>query len=233
MLRFLSYPLGPSTPTYGDNPPVRFAVLSDMNQGGVANWLEFCTINHNGTHLDAPYHFNPRGKRVSELAPEEFVFERPGLLELPLEDGELITAETLKNHADAIGNSDLLLVRTGWAERYRASDPVRFGRRAPGFAASAGRYLLEHYPTLRAVGMDLPSAASPVEGEPNAEGLEFHRVVLRTGEAPGERYLLLIEDMNLEGLTVPPGKVWIVPLRLLDADAAPVTALAELREPRG
>lgn len=233
MLCFLSYPLGPSTPTYGHNPPVQFTVCSDMSQGGVANWLEFRSVNHNGTHLDAPYHFNPRGKRVSELGPEEFVFERPGLLELPLEDGGLVTAEALSKHAGVIGTSDLLLVRTGWGERYRASDPVRFGRRAPGFAASAGRYLLEHHPALRAIGMDLPSAASPVEGEPNAEGLEFHRVVLRTGAQPQERYLLLVEDMNLEGLSSAPRKVWILPLRLEGADAAPVTVLAELGEVGG
>jgi len=198
-----------------------------MSQGGVANWLEFRSINHNGTHLDAPYHFNPRGKRVTELGLEEFVFERACLLELPLRDGELITAETLKTHAVAIADSDLLLARTGWAERYRASDPVRYGRQAPGFAASAGRYLLEHHPQLRAIGMDIPSAASPVGGEPNAEGLEFHRVVLRTGAAPEEPYLLLVEDMKLEGLTSTPRKVWIVPLLLEGDDAAPVTVLAE------
>lgn len=75
--------------------------------------------------------------------------------------------------------------------------------------------------------MDIPSAASPVKGEPNAEGLEFHRVVLRTGEAPEERYLLLVEDMKLEDLTGNPHKVWVVPLLLEGADAAPVTVLAE------
>jgi len=58
VFELLSYPLGPATPTYGDNPPVSFTVLSDLTQGDVANWPTFTTINHNGTHLDAPYHFN-------------------------------------------------------------------------------------------------------------------------------------------------------------------------------
>lgn len=227
MFRLLSYPLGPDTPTYGENPPVQLKVLADMTRGDVANWCELTTLNHSGTHLDAPYHFNPKGKRITDLEPDELCFSAPRLLDIPKGDGELITAEDLENQD--IRAADLLLVRTGWAHAHRPSDPVRFGRRAPGFDSSAGHYLLNET-TVRAVAMDLPSAASPVSGQANDEGLEFHRIVLGTGRAPDERYILLIEDVRLEpDLTQRElGRVLVVPLYLQAADAAPVTILAEV-----
>ena len=226
MYKLLSYPLGLNTPTYGANPPVRLTILSDMSRGDVANWCELTTINHNGTHLDAPYHFNPRGKRVTDLAINELCFTAPRLIDISKRDGDLITVGDLSRHATE--NADLLLVRTGWAHKYRSSDPKRFGQQAPGFNSSAGHYLLNET-SVRAVAMDIPSAASPVAGHANNEGLEFHRIVLGTGKEPDERHVLLIEDVRLDSdLTQSDLKrVLVVPLYLQDADAAPVTILAE------
>ncbi len=228
MYRLLSYPLGPNTPTYGDNPQVRFTVLADIAQGDVANWLEFTTINHSGTHIDAPYHFNPYGKRLSDLTMSELDFTAPRLIDVPKGEGEVISARDLHEHSAVFEVADLLLVRTGWAATYRASAPEHFGRRAPGFDGSAGRYLLNET-SVRALAMDIPSAASPVNGSANDEGLEFHRIVLGTGKAPSERYILLIEDVRLEPELDQNDlkRVLVVPLFLQDADAAPVTILAE------
>jgi kynurenine formamidase len=88
-----------------------------------------------------------------------------------------------------------------------------------------------HHSNLQAVGMDIPSAASPVSAS-NAEGLEFHRVVLRTGAAPELPTILLIEDMRLEHLAGSPHIVWALPLLLEGADAAPITVLAEVEKLR-
>jgi kynurenine formamidase len=225
----LTYPLGPATPTYGDNPPVEVRSCAQIENGDVANWLEVRTINHNGTHLDAPYHFNPRGKRITDLAIEELVFDAPTLLEVPKMDGELVTAADLRPAHASLQEADILLVRTGWAAEFRSADPERYGRRAPGFAISAGTYLL-HETAVRAVAMDIPSAASPVAGNPNDEGLEFHRIVLRQGSPPDDRYVLLIEDVCLDTLSavVTPTRIIAAPLWLADADAAPVPLLSEL-----
>lgn len=227
MYQLLSYPLGPDTPTYGDNPPVRVRILSDMRKGDIANWLSFSTINHNGTHLDAPYHFNPRGKRITDLTLSELAFTAPLLLDIPKADGELITESDLASYEDSLKQADLLLVRTGWGHAHRRSDPTRFGRCAPGFDRTAGNFLLGTG-TLRAIAMDIPSAASPVAGPANEEGLEFHRIVLGTGKEPDAHYILLIEDVRLEPDLTPPNHVIVIPLFLKDADAAPVTILAEI-----
>ena len=232
MFTLLSHPLGPNTPTFGDNPPVELAVASSIAKGGVANWLELKTINHNGTHIDAPYHFSRKGKRLTDLDINELVFKAPVIVDIPKADGQLITADDLRQHDEAMAEADLLLLRTGWGARHRSTDPARYGRRAPGFAASAGYHLLNEQPSLRAVAMDLPSAASPVNGQPNDEGLEFHRIVLGTYRNPNERYLLLIEDVRIEpNLDVTQlERIIVAPLWLEAADAAPATILAELKQ---
>jgi arylformamidase len=231
MFKLLSYPLSPDTPRFADNPAVEITIASSIAEGGVANWLSFTTINHNGTHIDAPYHFSNVGKRVTDLSVAELVFTAPVIVDIPKEDGELITDTDIIRHGNAIEGADLLLIRTGWASRYRFADPIRYGSRAPGFHSSAGHYLINELPSLGALAMDLPSASSPIAGEPNEEGLEFHRIVLGSYRSPDERYVLLVEDVRIDAAleTAQLQRVIVAPLWLQDADAAPVTIFAETR----
>jgi len=222
-MRLLSYPLGPNTPTFLDNPPVTVRQVSSIAAGDHANWCEITTINHNGTHVDAPFHFWQEGPRLTDLPLETFVFNKPLLLDIPKSDGELITAADLAPHAGAFAESDLLLVRTGFA-RHRESDPSRYGRRAPGFHPSAADVLLAPTSSLRALAMDIPSASSPLHTD---EGGAFHQETL--GTSGRGRYILLIEDVRIDPDLTPAdlGRVLVVPLFLDNLDAAPCTILAE------
>jgi arylformamidase len=222
-MRFLSYQLGGDTPTFGENPPVSLEPVSLIEKGGIANWFELKTINHNGTHVEAPWHFNSQGARLTDFRPEDFVFVRPVLIDVCKTDNELITDLDLMPHAARLEHADLLLVRTGYGALCRAADPRRYGRRAPGFDVSAGRYLLQ-FPELRGIVMDIPSAGAYAHPE---TGYEFHRVVMGHGDP--DHTLFIVEDARLdpdlrqEELS----RVIVSPLLLKDADAAPATLLAE------
>ena len=227
----LTYPLGNDTPPYGENAPVVLRRVSSIDDGDVANTMELRMPNHSGTHIDAPFHFAAAGRRLTELEPADLVFDAPVLVEIPKSDGELVTAADLEAFEPALEGADLLLVRTGWAEAHRRDDPARYGRRAPGFAASAAHHLLERT-AVRGLAMDMPSAASPVAGPANDEGIEFHRVVLRSRdqENAGGRSILLVEDVFVDALEgEAPQRVILAPLWLEDADGAPCTVLAERR----
>lgn len=56
----------------GDPPPTQAHPLS-IDRGDVCNLTEFSMCAHNGTHVDAPYHFINDGKRIDEVGLEAFV----------------------------------------------------------------------------------------------------------------------------------------------------------------
>ena len=56
----------------GDPAPER-KVLNSMEKGGLYNLTEFSMCAHNGTHIDAPFHFIKDGKTVDAVCLEAFV----------------------------------------------------------------------------------------------------------------------------------------------------------------
>ncbi|MBE7034160.1 MAG: cyclase family protein [Ruminococcaceae bacterium] len=56
----------------GDSAPEGIRVIS-MENGECYNLSEFSMCAHNGTHIDAPFHFINDGKTVDKISPESFV----------------------------------------------------------------------------------------------------------------------------------------------------------------
>lgn len=216
----LSYPLSENTPVYLDNPPVeikqQFSIQKDL-----FNQFFIKTINHNGTHIDGPWHFNPKGKKISEIPLDRFIFNRVTVLDIPKSDFELIAKEDLEPFTNKIAGSDLLLIRTGFG-KIRATDPVRYGNRNPGFSSSAGQFLMI-FDSLRAVGVDFISSTSPEYLE---EGIRFHQILAGKDRTDG-RYLLIIEDMNLKHDLSEVEIVYAIPLFIEGIDSSFSTIFAE------
>ena len=68
----------------GDPSPERKIICSTEN-GDLYNLTAFSMCAHNGTHIDAPFHFIENGKKVHEISLEKFVgpcrvFEFDGVL---------------------------------------------------------------------------------------------------------------------------------------------------------
>jgi kynurenine formamidase len=161
-----------------------------MERGDVSNLFVLTLSNHSGTHMDAPWHFIVSGLRICDFHLEEFVFERPLCIDVPLGDGQLLQPDHFQPHAENISAADLLLVRTGYT-RVRHEAPERYRLLSPGMSTAGAMYLADSFPGLRALGLDTISLASMQHLE---EGLEAHRVLFR---GDGRRFLV-IEDMNLD-----------------------------------
>ena len=58
---------------YPDDPAPKKETLKSMETGEVYNLTAFSMCAHNGTHIDAPYHFIKDGKTVDEISLESFV----------------------------------------------------------------------------------------------------------------------------------------------------------------
>ena len=56
----------------GDPAPKR-EILSSMEEGALYNLTSLCMCAHNGTHVDAPYHFINDGKTIEQISLDAFV----------------------------------------------------------------------------------------------------------------------------------------------------------------
>ena len=84
----------------GDPAPKR-EVLSSMKDGALYNLTALSLCAHNGTHIDAPYHFIQNGKTVEQLSLEKtvgwaYVTQESGIL--TAEDADRILARAKEAH---------------------------------------------------------------------------------------------------------------------------------------
>ena len=62
-----------SCEVYPGDPEPEKKVLKSMQKGEVCNLTAFSMCAHNGTHIDAPFHFIKYGKTIDEICIESFV----------------------------------------------------------------------------------------------------------------------------------------------------------------
>lgn len=62
-----------SCQVYPNDPKPEKKALKSMEKGDVYNLTAFTMCAHNGTHIDAPFHFIKDGKTVDEIGLETFV----------------------------------------------------------------------------------------------------------------------------------------------------------------
>lgn len=87
----------------GDPAPKR-EVLSSMKDGALYNLTALSLCAHNGTHIDAPYHFIQDGKTVEQLPLEKlvgwaYVTQESGIL--TAEDADRILAKAKEAHPES------------------------------------------------------------------------------------------------------------------------------------
>lgn len=215
---WLSHVLAPDTPAYGGGKGLGVAHEKSLCAGDSCNAVRLDLHNHLGSHVDAPLHFIPDGTSVDSFLPEDWMFDQPLLVDLPLEEAVLITPEMIAPLLPATGGlpHDLLLIRTGF-EKYRGEE--RFWKNGPGLSAALAPWIRANFKNLAAIGVDCISISSMQHRE---EGRSAHRALLGMG-------LRLFEDLALAAL--PQNRIKAVialPLRFCGADGSPCTIVAEI-----
>lgn len=211
---FLSHPLSPETPLFTGRKAIEIRPEKEICRGDSCNTAFLTFPNHASTHVDAPYHFVPNGKTLTDLGPDFWVFRNVALAECDASAGQLIEFADLKFLGAGLSpRTEIFLVRSGF-EAARATE--RYWKESPGLAPALAAELRERAPRLRAVGMDFLSATSPLHRE---AGRVAHREFLG-------REIVLIEDMKLSPLAGVPREIVALPLLVRDIDGAPITVLA-------
>ena len=173
----------------GDPRPER-QMLSATAAGDPYNLTAFSMCAHNGTHIDAPFHFLPGGKTVEQLEPEVFV-------------GDCYVA---RHHGDVTAaDAECILKRSGGARRILIAGEATVTLEAAEAFAGAGILLL---------GGESQSVG------PEDAPMAVHLTLLRRGIAllegvvlenvPEGRYFLSAAPLNLSGSDGAPCRAYLI-----------------------
>jgi kynurenine formamidase len=214
----LSHPLSPETPVYAVDTPLQvFHTFSHESDGFALSALRLSS--HAGTHMDAPRHMLADGKSLDEFPPSRFL--GTGVV-LDLRGcGPAITAVEVENAvrtgADGLQPGDFALLWTGWDEHFGAPD--QFDHPYP--SAEAAAYLRDLGVSL--VATDACSVDADItdpDVEPDVADYPAHLILMGAD-------ILIVE--NMRGLAQIAGRRMrcaFLPLRVVNAEASPIRALA-------
>ena len=181
-----------SCAVYPGDPAPRRRTLSATADGDLYNLTAFSMCAHNGTHVDAPFHFLGDGKTVDRMGLEPFA----GACFVARHQGD-VTAEDARQ----------ILARTGTAQRILIAGPVTVTADAARVFAESGILLLGN--ESQSVG-------------PEHAPMEVHKILLSrdivllegvvlTG-IPEGRYFLSAAPLNLAGADGAPCRAFLMDL---------------------
>ncbi len=212
-LIWLSHTFNENTPAYGGNGSFVIKPEKALSQGDSCNTVNLSFSNHLGSHVDAPQHFISDGKTVDNYLAEEWVFSSPLLLDIKAAPGQIIKAKDIEIKSKN-GQTDLLLIRTQF-EQHRESEI--YWKNNPGISPELADYLINVFPSLRAIGLDSISLSS---FQHRQAGRLAHKAFLSKG-------LRIFEDLALAKISGSKSLTQVIalPLRFIDADGAPCSVV--------
>jgi len=221
----------PAMPTFvAHGAPAIEPVLRHEVEGAASNQL---TINeHTGTHVDAPFHFDPAGATV-ELLPADCLFLRPyKKFDLSGEDaagGQMLGIEALRAAGGRAGfelePGDVAIVEFGWDRHWPGepgAEPGYWGANEPGLDEDACRHLAEA--GVAAVASDTAGCDVPC-----ADGEIGHGPGHSTWFLP--RGILVVEGLRGLADVAPTGLIAALPLKIAGGTGSPLRVLLLDRAP--
>lgn len=210
MIIDLTLPVSPGMPVYPGDPETAFSPTLTHERDRFS--VHTITMSsHAGTHIDAPYHADPAGRRVDDPAVLEACVGPALVVRVSGREDADIMPDDLDGALDGLAPGGRLLIATGWSDRYGAAD---YYERHPRLSPALADVLAAKRPAL--VGIDMPSVHT-------TESERVHHTLLAAG-------IVVVE--NLASLDRLPERVFFAaaPLRLAGLDGSPVRAWALVEE---
>jgi kynurenine formamidase len=209
----LSQVINADTQIYPGDPTPSLTPAATLDGDGV-NVLHVVMGSHTGTHVDAPYHFLADGARIDQLDLGLFLGSATVADVQGLPARSRIGWAHLEPYADELAPGRILLVHTGWSRHWCTPTYHDHPYLDPDAAA---RIVATG---VRTVGIDAMSVdETPAQGGAAAT-YPAHHVLLGAGG-------VIVENLtNLESIDFVSPVVSVLPIRLDDADGAPVRAVA-------
>ena len=168
-------------------------------------------LSHTGTHLDAPAHMLPAGKSLDAYPVGHFLGQAT-VADISQAAGRMVSRQALEARIKEFADLDYVLLHTGWAEHWGA-DSYYSG--FPALTAEAAAWLAGC--GLRGIGVDAVSVDAA-----GSTAFPVHHTLLGGG-------LVIVENLcGLKQLIGLEFRFCCLPLKIADADGAPVRAIALL-----
>lgn len=196
----ITHPLGTTTAPWPGDVPFSLEPTARLTEGDSVNLSKITFSPHNGTHADAPFHYDQQGAFTADLPLERYV----GRAQLIALEGRRSVSEG-DLRALSLTGAERVLMRTG-----SCPDPSRFNPEFTYIEPGAVRYLASQ--GVKLIGTD----AHSVDPSDSKE-LPAHRACAETGT-------LILENLHLTG--VEPGEYELIalPLKMERADGSPIRA---------
>jgi arylformamidase len=202
----LSHPIRDGLPSFPGDPPLRVEPHCTIATAR-CNVTRISMGSHQGTHLDAMFHFVENGRTLDQM-PLDWFFGPARLLRIPKAPREEITVEDFAIHESHLFPGARILFETGW---HREFGTERFFTDFPSMTQDAARYLASR--RLRLIGMDTPT--------PSRDYYEVHHTLLADHVE-----MVIVESLaNLDAL---PDEFTFIgfPLNFAGRDGSPIRAVA-------
>lgn len=210
-------------PVYPGVDKIAYEPGPRMDDGDPNNATYVRLFLHDGTHVDAPFHFDNEGKKINEIPIEDFIYDAPLVLDIPKQRGELVTRADLEPHMEALRKADLVLFHTGFGAN-RDNEAV-YQDEFPAIDVEAAQLLRDELLNVKGIGIDTLSIESVHAPE---NGFPVHRALLHHAVS-NNRTLLIYENVVTDDLA---GKkveeVYALPIRFAGLEAAPVSMIARV-----
>ena len=213
MIVDLSQEISPEMQVYPGYPSATIVPWNKHDTHGFVTEAIF-HITHIGTHVDAPFHFDPTGMKVHQIPPAKLIAD--GLVLNLTHKGpkDLITVRDVEKAEEAarrpMQTGDIVLLQTGWEEHLGKPEYISS---YPGISRECAEYLVSK--KIGAVGLDTPSA-----DHPDDVAFPAHKTLLSNG-------VLIIENLvNLSRIGVRRFKFIGLPLKIHNSSGSPIRAVA-------
>jgi len=206
----LTLPISEKIPTFPGSPQPIFIQWENIKDDGYNLELLFLS-SHTGTHLDAPYHFIEKGKKIHEISLKRLIINAI-LVKIRKRGDQPITKTDIqkfeKKHGK-IPNESTVIFWTGWQKMIK-NDSYFVSN--PGLSVTAAKYLISKKTNL--VGIDSPSIDLGKE-----KRFSVHHLFAKND-------VLIVENLaNLDKIKSWKFQLAVLPMKLKNATGAPVRAV--------
>ena len=214
----LTLTLAPNSGVMIDHPQVRLEPIQTHEEYGRANTSISLSL-HTGTHVDAPYHFDPNGVGIDGVSLDRLVgpavmFDLRGIAKSnsPITIDDIRRAPGFREPLSGL----IVVFHTGWAKEHFGRPS--YYRENPYLAIETAQWLVKQ--GIAALAND--HSVDRYEGKPRHGDAPIHRTFLGNG-IPFIEHLDRLDEINQSEF-----EMIALPIKVKGADGAPARVIARV-----